>query len=213
MSSNLLAVWKSTSKSDTDVLIMPDGCRDLIMKIVEGNRPEWFVSSLYDQAKSVSIQAGSIMTGFRLKPGVYIREKALLNSIPGNLDDAHEISNRLDDFTHHKSFVEEALDCLASEVKSVTHAASELGVSQRTLQRLLLQETSRPPVYWMMLARVRRTARSILEPIPLIEIADMFGYSDQAHMSREFKRWFNMSPSDLRNKPDILEQLFNTGHD
>lgn len=153
------------------------------------------------------------MMGFRLKPGVYIQEEALLNSMPDNMDDVDEITNRLDDFTRHKHFVEEALECLASNIKSVAHVVSELGVSQRTLQRLLVQETGRTPVYWMTLARIRRTARSLLRPVPLIDISDMHGYADQAHMCREFKRWFNMSPSALRSMPDILDQLSNSGYD
>jgi len=213
MNDNLLATWEFSSDLNSTTQIFPDGCRDLIMRKVEGERPYWFVSSLYDQAKSVSIRAGSVMTGFRLKAGVRIKNDCLLSSVVNNHLEDEEIYNRLDDFTYRNHGVGEALEYLASEVKSVSHAATVIGVSQRTLQRLLMRETNRSPIYWLMLARVRRAARSLTKPMSLIEIADIFGYADQAHMSREFKHWFNISPSVLRNSPKILDQLNHLGYD
>jgi len=100
------------------------------------------------------------MTGFRLKAGVRVKKDCLLDSVVNKYPEDDEIINRLDDFTFRNFCVEEALECLASGVKSVAHAAAEIGVSQRTLQRLLLRETNRSPVYWFMLARVRKAARS-----------------------------------------------------
>ncbi|NOZ54998.1 MAG: AraC family transcriptional regulator [Gammaproteobacteria bacterium] len=213
MIENLLTIWKSEPKSDTTTIIVPDGCRDLIMKLTMSEKPQWFVSSLYDQAKVVSLKAGSIMIGFRIKPGVRIAEKELLEAIPNHYTDISELTCRLYTFTHRKHSVEDALGCLASDVVSIAHAAKQAGVSQRSLQRLLIRETGRPPVYWMMLARIRRTARAVLKPIPLVEIANMFGYADQSHMNREFKRWFDISPSTLRSTPDIIYQLNDKGYD
>ena len=213
MNNNLLAKWEFSTDIDSTALIVPDGCRDLILQVTEGDRPRWFVSSLYDQSKSLSIQARSVMTGFRFKPGVGVKNENLLNSISNIYFDDDEVFNRIDDFTYRNYCVAEALECLASGVKSVACAATEIGVSQRTLQRLLSRETNRSPIYWLMLARVRRAARALSEPTPLIEIAESFGYSDQAHMSREFKHWFNVSPSALRQSPAILIQLNHLGYD
>lgn len=210
---NLLAKWEFSTDIDSTAIIVPDGCRDLILQVNEGDSPRWLISSLYDQSESISIQARSVMTGFRLKPGVGIKNERLLKSISNTYFDDDEILNRIDDFTYRSYGVAEALEYLASGVKSVACAATEIGVSQRTLQRLLSRETSRSPIYWLMLARVRRAARALAEPIPLIEIADTFGYSDQAHMSREFKHWFNASPSALRQSPAILNQLNHLGYD
>lgn len=212
MIENLLAEWKSAPQSDTTAIVVPDGCRDLIMKSLPGERPQWFVSSLYDHAKKVSVKAGSMMVGFRMKPGVSINEKKLIASISDSSGDVDEVLCQLSDFTYRKKSVEEALHYLAFDVKSVSYAAKLIGVHQRTLQRLLIKETKRPPVYWMMLARMRRAARTVLEPLSLVEIADMFGYADQSHMNREFNRWLGLSPLALRNSPDIIRHLNDAGY-
>ena len=213
MNDNLLATWEFSTDLDSSALIIPDGCRDLILRTAKGEHPYWFVSSLFDQAEPVLIQAGSVMSGFRLKAGVRVRNECLLNSVSNNYFEDDDIFNRIDDFTYRSPRVGEALEYLASEVKSVARVAKEIGVSQRTLQRLLMRETNRSPAYWLMLARARKAARSLADPIPLIEIADFFGYADQAHMSREFKRWFNISPSKLRDSPVILDQFNHLGYD
>jgi len=213
MIENLLAVWTAKPRSTTTSIVLPDGCRDLIVKTVAGEKPQWFVTSLYDQAKAVSLKGGSEMTGFRMKPGVRIEKSKLLMSVQNQYNDINEISCRLFDFTRRKHSVTDALDCLVSDVGSVAHAAKLLGNSQRTLQRLLIKETGRSPSYWLMLARIRKAARAVAEPVPLAEIADRSGYADQSHMSREFRRWFDISPSALRNKPEYIHQLNSSGYD
>ena len=212
MIENLLAIWTEKSSSDTTSVVIPDGCRDLILKTVAGEKPQWFVTSLYDQAKAVSLKGGSEMIGFRMKPGVYIEENKLLASVWDQYSDTNEVFCRLLDFTYRKAPVEEALDCLASDVGSVAQAAQLLGNSQRTLQRLLIKETGRSPSYWLMLARIRKAARAVLDPVPLVEIADKFGYADQSHMCKEFNRWFNIPPSALRNTPEYTHMLKDTGY-
>lgn len=213
MSNNILSLWNSSSKSKIAAIIVPDGCRDLIMKVVDGGRPKWFVSPMFDQTKMISIEANSILSGYRIKPGVYIAEKALLKSIQENNNNVDDISNQLTDYTIRSHSVEEALNCLATDVSSVRQAAKKLGVSSRTLQRLIALETDRSPTYWILLARVRRAARALIESSSLADIAEMHGYADQSHMSREFKRWFDITPSTMRSTPSILRQLCKRGYD
>lgn len=212
MTKTLLAVWQSAPKTDTTATVIPDGCRDLIVRLSPGERPHWFVSSLEDHTYTVSIEAGVFMKGFRLQPGVRIDEARLLASVQHRQFDFEDLCCRISSFVRLSAPVVDALDCLASDVGSVARAARQLGVSQRSLQRLLARETGRSPAYWMLLARVRKSARSVREPIPLAEIAAMHGYADQAHMSREHKRWLNVSPSKLRCGFKVLDQLSEPGY-
>jgi len=64
----------------------------------------------------------------------------------------------------------------------------------------------------MLLARVRKSARAVLGPRPLAEIAVNHRYADQAHMSREFKRWLNISPLKTKFEIEVLKQLSQPGY-
>jgi AraC-like DNA-binding protein len=184
----------------------------LILRSRAGERQEFFISPLFDETHLVSTKAGTEFVGFRMKPGIKINEQELLASFPRDSIDIDDISSLLCDFSYRKDSVAQALDCMSSDIKGVSDAATELGVSQRTLQRMLIKETGRPPVYWMMLSRARKAARTLLNPLPLVEVADRHRYADQSHMTREIKRWFGVSPTRLRDSPDICRQLNEAGY-
>jgi AraC-like DNA-binding protein len=212
MSNRIASVWSGKSTTASNVIILPDGCRDLIVTIKEGHAPDWFVSPLFDQSKVIQIEANTSTMGFRLQSGVRIAEDALISRITDNKLDIDELENTLNEFTHLHASVEEALGCLASDVTSVNQASLILGVSTRTLQRFVLKETERSPSYWFQLARVRKAARSLTQVLPLVDVADLYGFSDQSHMCREFKRWFHTSPSEIIKSPEIVDQLTATGY-
>jgi len=212
MTNTLLDKWQSSPAADTNAVVIPDGCRDLIMRCLPGGKPDWFVSSLTNCAYDVSIDAGDIMRGFRLKPGTSIDQKRLLDSVQHRQVDFNDICCRIESFSSLSMNTAEALGCLALEGNTAASAASQLGVGLRTLQRLLIRKTGQPPTYWMLLARVRRAARAIVDKQPLAEIAYNHDYADQAHMSREFKRWLNISPSRLKLRPEILNRLNEPGY-
>ncbi len=209
----LLSSWHSASKSKGSVTIIPDGCRDLILKIEPGKQATWFISPLFDQTKIISTEANTVYFGYRMRPGVHIAEKKLLCSVQNCNDNSSSIIDMLSDHTTINHSLKEALSCLASQVNNVKLAAKALGVSLRTLQRLVYQETHRPPTYWMSLARARKTARALKTPHSLADIAEIHGYADQSHMNREFRRWFNTTPGQMRQTPSLLDQLHNKGYD
>jgi len=212
MTNTILAEWQSTPETNTTAIIIPDGCRDLIMRMAPGEKPHWFISSLEDHSYAVSIKVGEVLKGYRLKPGTRIDEEGLLTSVQGRNFETADLCEQINDFSFLSPSIVEALDCLACNETSVAKTAIELGVSQRSLQRLSIQETGRSPVYWMSLARVRKSARTALTALPLAEIAAMHGYADQAHMSREFKRWLNISPSRLQEDRKVCDQLNASGY-
>jgi len=187
--------------------------RDLIMRHRTGGPVQWFVSPLEDHTYEVTLTAGVQLHGYRLKPGVRIDECSLLAAIQQRQPERDELQSYLSSFSQLSTRIAEALPCLASDVGSVAQAANRLGVTPRTLQRLVTSETSRTPVYWLQLARVRRAARDVHRDLPLAEIADLHGYSDQAHMTREFKRWLSISPTSLRADAGVSSQLYEPGYD
>lgn len=211
MSNNISSIWTSSSKAKTTTIIIPDGCRDLIVTVSDGDKPHWFVSPLLDQSKSLQVEKNTAFLGFRLKPGTQISERKLLDTIENNNVHVDEIQSLIDDFTKRDNAIKEVLNCLASsDVGSVKNASKILGVNIRTLQRLVFKSTERTPSYWFQLARVRKAAKSLTSLIPstsLAAVADINGFSDQSHMNREFKRWFNISPSEVQRNSDVMAQL------
>ena len=205
-------MWSSSCDVGFSTDILPDGCRDVIVKIVGKDKPSWYISPLFDQTKRIYVEDNSKSIGFRMKPGVSFNENALIGYLSSNNVYPDEVQNILDDFTSLDLSVCEALDCLASDVDSIKRASIRLGVSTRTLQRLIVNKTGRTPGYWFQLARVRKAGKDLMSTSSLSCVAEIHGFSDQSHMTREFQRWFGITPNKIIKFPELIEQLNDTGY-
>ena len=212
MTSHLISTWQANFSAATSTVVIPDGCRDLIVKTLENEKPNWLVSPLYDRTEHVQIEASCNYIGFRLSPGVEIKERELLAYIETKQLHADDVKDFIGDFISTKSSIDEALRCFASEMGSVKQISTLLGVSTRTLQRLVLSKTQRTPSYWLQLARIRKAARSLSRSACLVDVAENYGFSDQSHMNREFQRWFGLTPVQVLNSPAIIKQLHDKGY-
>jgi len=121
-------------------------------------------------------------------------------------------SNRIDEFCTKPENLTEALNCLASDKRTVLCAANELGVSLRSLQRLVRTGTGQTPVFWLSLARIRKAGRLLVKDKKLTDVAIETGFSDQAHMNREMKRWFGKTPNQVKSDPDLLNAVVESGY-
>ena len=113
----------------------------------------------------------------------------------------------IDEFCIHSTTVSNALQCLASGVESIAKGACELGVSTRTLQRLIMINTGRTPSFWFALSRARNAARALDQYDCLVDVAAAYNYSDQAHMCREMQRWFSLTPNQLKADGELKALL------
>ena len=209
-------IWQHHASTACSTTVVPDGCCDLIWHAPPGQRPEWFVTDLAERRYDVPGTVGESYFGFRLQPGTCINSTQLLAALsdrPGY--DAGDILPILHDCAQLDAAVHEALLALAG-CESVERAARALGVAERKLQRLVGNATGQSPAYWKRLARMRRAARSLaLAPClapPIADVAAAWGYTDQAHMTREFQRWLGITPAVLRTQPGIQEALQATGY-
>lgn len=187
----ILTPWTHAAQEARELLIMPDGCRDIIVHrgALGGRRS--LVSPLMPVPERLAIHKGDRYLGVRLKPGARINHALLSKAptpqcLPELIELAQEASALSVDVT-------EALSCLG-KTPSPSGAAQELGVSLRTLQRHTLRNTGRPPDFWRRLARARKAARLVLSGGCFTEIAFDCCFADQAHMTRELKHWFTMTP-------------------
>ena len=186
MSEIILDSWQATATTSDSFLVIPDGCRDLILKMLPAEKPHWFISPLQSQTNYLSSHAGVYTAGYRLLPGTLIDQHALISALNQQQHNQADIATLIMQFCHRPAAVTEILHTLANDADTVTKAAAKLGVQPRTLQRQLLKLTGTSPSFWLLLARARKAARMLNQSLPLCEIAYTHGFSDQAHMSREF---------------------------
>ncbi len=202
-----LDLWRFAAHAPTSVQVAPDGCRDLIVVAPRSGAPACFVSALADTLETPSFAPGDRAVGVRLRPGAQLDEGALQALLrggercdDGDLLEAIGVAVSLD------GMVRDALACL-QEAPTLLLAQRRLGVSERRLERLLSHRTQRGPLFWRNLARARRCARALAGAQPLAQLAADHGYADQAHMTRDLRRWFGAPPARLRAMPAFLATL------
>ncbi len=209
MSDLVLDVWHSDGVDTGSLVVLPDGCRDVIVRHEETSRAEnWFLSDLYNGPFCSVVGTTSEMSGFRLRAGTQVDLEALLRAIC-NIDpfDRKAVFACIHQHAYISQNTRDALHSLSEDCLTVNSCARQLGVSMRSLQRLIMRETGRAPGYWRQLARIRRAGRRIESDSPLAEFAFEQGYSDQAHMTRAFSAWFGMSPKKFSLQSELKSQL------
>lgn len=198
-----------------DTIVVPDGCRDLIIQVQPDGCRQCMVSDLDTQAYQVDTTAGMQFIGYRFQPAAIVDTKKLLHATRCmNYLDPQAVLSVVAECVQINWRLDEVLKSL-SEKQTVALASHSIGVSERTVERLVKTSTGYPPAFWKALARLRKAAKAIVcttnanfdEKFSLAEIAIQNGYADQAHMSREFKRWFGVTPRSFRSQAAWCEAL------
>ncbi len=99
--------------------------------------------------------------------------------------------------------VRTAVDLLVNDagVRRVADACERVGVNQRTLQRLFAEYVGVSPGWVLRRGRLHAAAERVIQlaaggtDASLASVAAEFGYADQAHFSREFRRVLGTAPS------------------
>lgn len=101
----------------------------------------------------------------------------------------------------HRVLAEGAID-------TVGHFAEQLGVSQRTLERLCGPVFGFGPKALLRRQRFLRTLDTVQKAPPGADLSDHLGvqYFDQSHFVREFKAFMGMTPRDYLKLPRIIMQ-------
>lgn len=210
MSEFVISSWSYQTEHHASTWVLPDGCRDLIRRQARGKPPRWYVTSLDDAPRMINSQPNEEIRGFRLRPGVLFPEAELIRTV--QLQDCRSAAKAaIERYGYVDAEVDEALAGLSIGAKSVAAVALSLGVSVRSLQRKVKGVTGMPPVFWLGLARARRAARALVSDLSLAEIAFEQGYADQAHLTRELRRWFGQPPAKIRQDREAIQQIQGAG--
>ncbi len=198
---------------------MPDGCRDiLIIRDNAVSRNSLSVDDAHaksniritdwdDCARVVQVKKGQCLSGFRLCPGLSVEG----HDLAGLINDENEISLFIDYLAFKNSESIALVRELTISGVTIKTVAKQAGVSVRTLQRQLKKLNLPKPEYWLQLSRARLAACALPCRVPLADIALEFGYSDQSHMTRDFTRWFGVTPAKLRQDTTLLAEVNQLG--
>lgn len=199
--------WTHSASSDSQSVVMPDGCRDILIVEHAHAKSTIRITDWDDRAWVAQVKKGQCISGFRLCPGLSVEG----HDLAGLINDENEISL----FIEYLAFKNKESIALVRELTapgaSIKTVANEAGVSIRTLQRQLKKLNLPKPEYWLRLSRARLAACALPCPVPLADIALEYGYSDQSHMTRDFTRWFGVTPAKLRQDTTLLAEVNQLG--
>ncbi|GAB3117338.1 helix-turn-helix domain-containing protein [Novispirillum itersonii] len=206
-SSGLSVRWSHTVRQDQTVVVLPDGCRDILIRQSPQGQVSVTLTDWDFGPRPVRLEAGTRVTGHRLRPGVSI-PPSLLAVLAADL-------HRTGSCAVEQAIADQArfLPDLDGLLPGGDRLLPGNDRSKRTAQRHFRALGLPPPGLWRQLGRARHTARLLgTEPhIPLADLAGLCGYSDQAHMTRDLTRWFGCSPAALRRNATMLAVLAEPG--
>ncbi|WP_342076880.1 AraC family transcriptional regulator [Yoonia sp. SS1-5] len=194
--------WYSDITEPAQFVIYPDGCRDIILTTDRNGSVSAELTSFDFKPRSITLHPGQRMTGFRLRPGLCVDQAGL-----AGIRDEKDATDLIHDADTRLAETSAALAALGTGGATVAQVARGSGVSPRTLQRRFRTLGLPMPEFWRLLARARRAAIDLASDHPLVDIAGIHGYADQAHMSRACKYWFSHTPGQIRRNRRILSDI------
>lgn len=94
------------------------------------------------------------------------------------------------------------------EVNSINDLTRDLGVQERTLQRLFKERVGISPKFFLKIVRFQKTFKYLKRNCNLTSISYECGYFDQAHFIRDFKFFTGCTPSEYLLKVYPLNKHF-----
>lgn len=90
-----------------------------------------------------------------------------------------------------------------TEVRRVTQVCEKFAISERSLQRLTARRIGFGPKWLIQRRRLHEVAERLRGPEPpdLARVAAELGYSDQAHLTRDFRTVTGLTPGEFAAEP------------
>jgi AraC-like DNA-binding protein len=216
--------------NDDTIEVMPDGCFDIVLDVAAAGPNAIILTGVWDQIISVSVPARRMTVGVRfllpaleaffactladirnqvipLSPQMLRRWECFPIQTLETARNPAELTEAWDDY-FVLCVIEEGLqprgilhlDLL--DCPTVEAAADELGISQRHLSRLYQANLGIAPKTYTRIARFFKAKEILLKSpqSPLAEVAASCEYFDQAHLSKEFRRFSGMTPKAFLEK-------------
>lgn len=219
--------WLSLNNTSPVYAALPDGCVDLVLEVTAGGHRSWIYGST-TRPTAIPCRAGTHYLGIRFRPGQsrhFIDAAAheitdgredlrTLMRFPSERIATHiatealfdELDEILVEVLGRAPPVESYIDGVVQHITArhgdtrIEDVALRFGKSRRQMERVFLETVGVPLKFFCMISRLRHAAGLIVAPPArsLTTIAHDAGYSDQAHMTRDFARLAGTSPGRLR---------------
>jgi AraC-like DNA-binding protein len=219
--------WLSLNCTSPVYAALPDGCLDLVLEVTASGYRSWIYGST-TRPTAIPCTAGTHYLGIRFHPGqsrhfivaaaheiTDCREDLRsLMRFPSERVAAHiarealfdELDETLTAMLCRAPPVESYIDGVVRHIDAhqgvarIDDVAVRFGKSHRQMERVFLQTIGVPLKFFCMISRLKHAADLIVQPASrsLTSVAHDAGYSDQAHMTRDFTRLAGVSPGQLR---------------
>ncbi|GFE83845.1 AraC family transcriptional regulator [Steroidobacter agaridevorans] len=219
--------WLSLNNTSPVYAALPDGCVDLVLEVTASRYRSWIYGST-TRPTAIPCTAGTHYLGIRFHPGqsrhfISIAAQDItdgredlrsLMQFPSEHVAAHiaaealfdELDQILLEVLRHTPPVRSYIDGVVQHIEThrghlrIDDVAARFGKSRRQMERVFLQTVGVPLKFFCMISRLRHAADLIVHPASrsLTAAAHDAGYSDQAHMTRDFTRLAGVSPGQLR---------------
>lgn len=104
--------------------------------------------------------------------------------------------------------IDEACAMLSDGGHTIATTAANLGVSRRTLERIMSLQTGFNPAHYRLCQQIKNARLLLCEPtVPLSDVALTCGFYDQSHFTHAFRRFVAETPAHYRQRK--LSQLYN----
>jgi AraC-like DNA-binding protein len=133
------------------------------------------------------------------RPGHVLSERVLAAPHDRSMIDAIDefLADRLPSSRYDDELATQAVTLAATDrqVTRVDQLAQRLGIHVRSLQRLFSEHVGVTPKAVIRTSRVREAMRRVRPHADWVALASELGYSDQAHMSRDFTSLVGIPPT------------------
>lgn len=215
--------WLSRNNADTQYLVRPDGCIDVVLEV---GRSNWRASCYGSTTRPTALRCepGAHYLGIRFRPG---RSRHFLAARASELTDRCEDAGPLlpmamealadrvagDDVfaeldrqlaallcaappeTHHADVMVRCIEAAHGAVR-MEELARQLGRSTRQLQRLFLETVGITAKFFSTVVRAERAVQLLAAgSASLADVAVHAGYADQSHMTRDIERLTGATPA------------------
>ena len=199
-----ISQWQCHAEQLESINVLPDGCRDLILRIDADQQLVLIKTGLDNHHYQVNAQPGERFYGIRFAAGCRI----------GLPSDGVKLLKKLYQVSEQPELIQQTLfewqeiavlpaDNLMNEfIDSIQEGVPLKGISGRSLRRRIAAVSGAAPSFWHGLYRARSVAKSLCQQqySSDSEAAYHWGYADQSHLCRDMRRWFAQTPGGLRKQ-------------